>query len=38
MKPAPFDYMAPVSLDDAIACLGRHGSDAQPLAGGQSLV
>jgi carbon-monoxide dehydrogenase medium subunit len=38
MKPAPFDYMAPATLDDAIACLGRHGSDARPLAGGQSLV
>ena len=35
MKPAPFDYAAPRSLDEA---LGLLGDDATPLAGGQSLV
>ena len=35
MKPAPFDYAAPPTLDEALALLGE---DAKPLAGGQSLV
>lgn len=35
MKPAPFDYAAPRTLDEALALLGE---DAKPLAGGQSLV
>jgi carbon-monoxide dehydrogenase medium subunit len=35
MKPAPFDYAAPRSLDEA---LGLLDDDATPLAGGQSLV
>ena len=38
MKPAPFDYYAPKTLDDALALLAQHGSDAKPLAGGQSLI
>ncbi len=38
MKPAPFDYHAPASLDEALALLAEHGFDARPLAGGQSLV
>lgn len=38
MKPAPFDYVAPTALHDAITLLGRHGDEARPLAGGQSLV
>ncbi|MBI3707410.1 MAG: xanthine dehydrogenase family protein subunit M [Proteobacteria bacterium] len=38
MKPAPFDYAAPRTLDEAIDLLGRHGEDARPLAGGQSLM
>jgi aerobic carbon-monoxide dehydrogenase medium subunit len=38
VKPAPFDYAAPRSLDEAVAELGRHGDDAKVLAGGQSLV
>jgi carbon-monoxide dehydrogenase medium subunit len=38
MKPAPFDYADPRSLDDALALLARHGDDAKILAGGQSLV
>lgn len=38
MKPPPFDYFAPRSLDEALALLAEHGDEAQPLAGGQSLV
>lgn len=37
MKPAPFDYAAPRSLDDALALLAGE-REAKPLAGGQSLV
>jgi carbon-monoxide dehydrogenase medium subunit len=38
MKPPPFAYVAPRSLDEALALLARHGDDAKVLAGGQSLV
>lgn len=38
MKPAPFDYVAPASLDEALAALGEHGAEAKLLAGGQSLI
>lgn len=38
MKPAPFEYYAPRTLDEALTLLAAHGSDAKPLAGGQSLV
>lgn len=38
MKPAPFEYHRPRSLDEALALLARHGPDAKPLAGGQSLI
>src|SRR6266852_2277498 len=38
MKPAPFDYIAPHSLDEAVAALAHGGADAKVLAGGQSLV
>ena len=38
MIPAPFDYHAPVTLDEAIALLGRLGDTAKILAGGQSLI
>ena len=41
MKPAPFDYHAPATLDEAIALLQRlddEGRDAKILAGGQSLM
>ena len=37
MKPPPFDYHAPVSIDEACALLGSL-EDAKVLAGGQSLV
>lgn len=38
MKPAPFEYHAPASVDDVVSLLAEHGDDAKPLAGGQSLV
>jgi aerobic carbon-monoxide dehydrogenase medium subunit len=38
MKPAAFEYSAPVELDEALAILQEHGDEAKPLAGGQSLV
>ena len=38
MKPAPFDYFIPATLDEALALLAEHGADAKPLAGGQSLI
>ncbi|MCL4265857.1 MAG: xanthine dehydrogenase family protein subunit M [Anaerolineae bacterium] len=38
MKPAPFVYIAPTSLAEALAALAEHGTDASLLAGGQSLV
>lgn len=38
VKPAPFDYHAPTTVDEAVALLAEYGDDAKPLAGGQSLV
>jgi len=38
VKPAPFAYLAPRTVDEALAHLAEHGSEARPLAGGQSLV
>src|SRR5262245_54684356 len=38
MKPPRFDYLAPASLDEALALLAEHGDEAKVLAGGQSLV
>ena len=38
MKPAPFAYHRPGSVDEALALLAQHGGDAKPLAGGQSLI
>jgi carbon-monoxide dehydrogenase medium subunit len=38
MKPAPFEYRRPETLDEALAILAESGPDAKPLAGGQSLV
>lgn len=38
MKPAPFEYVAPASLAEALAVMAEHGFDAKLLAGGQSLV
>jgi carbon-monoxide dehydrogenase medium subunit len=38
MKPPPFDYLAPPSLDQALASIAHYGYDAKALAGGQSLI
>jgi carbon-monoxide dehydrogenase medium subunit len=38
MKPPPFEYVAPTSLEEAVAALAEHGDDAKVLAGGQSLI
>ena len=38
MKPAAFDYHRPRSRAEALALLAQYGSDAKPLAGGQSLI
>ena len=38
MKPAPFDFHRPATVDEVTALLSRHGYDAKLLAGGQSLV
>ena len=38
MKPAPFTYAAPTSVDEVIALLDTHGEAAKLLAGGQSLA
>ena len=38
MIPSSFDYVAPSSLDEAIAVLGEHAGEAKILSGGQSLI
>ena len=39
MKPPPFDYAAPTTLDEAIGLLAEHSdAEARVLAGGQSLI
>ncbi|MGH2450873.1 MAG: FAD binding domain-containing protein [Candidatus Limnocylindria bacterium] len=38
MKPPPFDYVRPASVEEALEILAEHGDEAKPLAGGQSLV
>jgi 2-furoyl-CoA dehydrogenase FAD binding subunit len=38
MKPRPFDYMRPETVDEALALLAEHGEDARILAGGQTLI
>jgi carbon-monoxide dehydrogenase medium subunit len=38
MKPAPFEYLAPDTLEEALELLAEHGSEAKILAGGQSLI
>ena len=38
MKPSPFAYSAPQSLDEALAVLADVGGDGKVLAGGQSLL
>jgi 2-furoyl-CoA dehydrogenase FAD binding subunit len=38
MKPRPFDYARPDTIEEAVALLAEHGDDARVLAGGQSLL
>ena len=38
MKPAPFEYHVPESVEQALSLLRQYGSEAKLLAGGQSLV
>ncbi len=38
MKPAPFAYFAPTSVEEAVGLLAAHADEAKVLAGGQSLV
>ncbi len=36
--PAAFDYLAPSTVEEALAALAEHGDDAKIMAGGQSLL
>jgi CO/xanthine dehydrogenase FAD-binding subunit len=38
VKPAPFRYIAPTTIEHALSLLAEHGDNAKILAGGQSLV
>lgn len=38
MKPPPFDYAAPATVDEAVALLASRGGNAKIIAGGQSLM
>jgi aerobic carbon-monoxide dehydrogenase medium subunit len=38
VKPAPFAYDEPLSVEEAVDLLARHGDEAKVLAGGQSLI
>ena len=38
MKLPAFEYVAPATLQEAVALLASHGGEAKPLAGGQSLM
>jgi aerobic carbon-monoxide dehydrogenase medium subunit len=38
MIPVKFDYLAPTTIDEALAALSEHGDDAKIIAGGQSLL
>lgn len=38
MKPAPFEYVAPGSVEEALSVLQENVSDGRILAGGQSLI
>ena len=38
MKPRPFDYIRPDTIEEAVAVLAEYGEGARILAGGQSLV
>ncbi|HXH78928.1 xanthine dehydrogenase family protein subunit M [Nocardioides sp.] len=38
MIPVKFDYLAPTTVQEALAALAEHGDDAKVMAGGQSLL
>ena len=38
MIPSTFDYVAPTTIDEAVAALAKAGEDAKVIAGGQSLM
>ena len=38
MKPRPFDYVRPDTIEEALAILSEYGDDARILAGGQTLL
>ena len=38
MKPAPFDYVAPATIEEACGILAEAGGGATVLAGGQTLM
>jgi CO/xanthine dehydrogenase FAD-binding subunit len=38
MKPAPFEYYRPATLEEALDLMAEYGDQAKPLAGGQSLI
>lgn len=38
MRPAPFTYVRPETIEEAVDCLHRHGTGAKVLSGGQSLL
>lgn len=38
MKPAPFSYHRPSSVEEAVGLLAAHGGEAKIIAGGQSLM
>ena len=38
VKPSPFDYVKPGSLDEALSLLGKSDGEVAILAGGQSLM
>lgn len=38
MKPPPFEYRRPETIEEALTLLAQHGDEAKVLAGGQSLV
>ncbi|GAB3863897.1 xanthine dehydrogenase family protein subunit M [Nocardioides maradonensis] len=38
MIPAAFEYVAPTSVEEALAALAEHGDEAKIIAGGQSLL
>ena len=38
MKPAPFEYHAPTTVDEVVGLLAELGDEAKLLAGGQSLI